>query len=92
MTAEMSEQVLILAPRGRDAELTSVLLSRHGFSVATCVTGADLVSRIRAGAGCAIVTGEVLDRGLQQELSAWLAAQPPWSDFPFIVLTSGVRA
>ncbi len=92
MLGAMSEQVLVLAPRGRDAELTAVLLSRHGFEVVTCANGADLVSRVRAGAGCAIVTSDVFDRGVQHELDAWLAAQPPWSDFPFIVLTSGGAA
>src|SRR3954468_13908812 len=91
MSAAVSEQVLVLAPRGRDAELTSGLLSRLGFEVATCVTAADLAARIRAGAGCAIVTSDVLDGRLQHELHAWLADQAPWSDFPFIVLTSAQR-
>ena len=89
MTAETSEQVLVLAPRGRDAELTCALLARDGIDVVCCRSGADLVARIHAGAGCAIVTSDGLDRGLQQELAAWLVAQPPWSDFPMIVLTSG---
>jgi signal transduction histidine kinase/CheY-like chemotaxis protein len=38
------------------------------------------------------VTSEVLDAGLHGELRAWLAAQPPWSDFPVIVLTRGTGA
>jgi signal transduction histidine kinase/ActR/RegA family two-component response regulator len=92
MIAPASERALVFAPRGRDAELTCTLLAKHGIEVTRCATARDLVAGIRDGAGCAIVTSEVLDRELHGELHAWLAAQPPWSDFPVIVLTRGTGA
>ena len=88
MTDSVSERVLILTPRGRDAELTSTLLTTHAMAVAACATPDELVERIAEGAGCAIVTSEVLSPQLLQQLGAQLAAQPAWSDFPLIVLVS----
>jgi two-component system, sensor histidine kinase len=92
MIAPASERALIFAPRGRDAELTGKLLAMHGIEVARCASACDLVTGIRDGAGCAILTSDVIDRELYGELHAWLAAQPPWSDFPMIVLTSDAGA
>jgi signal transduction histidine kinase/ActR/RegA family two-component response regulator len=92
MIAPASERALVFAPRGRDAELACTLLATHGIAVARCANAGDLVTGIRDGAGCAIMTSDVIDRELHGELRAWLAAQPPWSDFPIIVLTSGTGA
>ena len=52
-----------------------------------CVTLSDLISEINAGAGFAVVTEEALRSTDLQPLSAYLAAQPEWSDFPFVLLT-----
>ncbi len=92
MTAPASERALVFAPRGRDAELTCTLLTMHGIAVARCASARDLIAGIRDGAGCAIMTSEVLDRELHRELHAWLATQPPWSDFPMIVLSIATGA
>ena len=92
MSAPANERVLVFAPRGRDAELTCALLDRHGIEVTRCATARDLVAGIHGDAGCAILTSEVLDRELHRELHGWFAAQPPWSDFPVIVLTRGTGA
>ena len=91
MTAERSERVLIFAPRGRDADLTCGLLSLHGLETHTCTTGEDLLAAIHAGGGCAVLTLETLCQELQDRLGAWLTTQPPWSDFPFIILGGGSR-
>ena len=40
------------------------------------------------GAGLAFVTEEALVDEPAGPLAAWVARQPPWSDFPFIVLTT----
>lgn len=92
MIAPASERALVFAPRGRDAELTCKLLAMHGIEVARCASACDLVTGIRDGAGCAILTSDMIGRELHRELHAWLAAQPPWSDFPMIVLTSDAGA
>jgi signal transduction histidine kinase/ActR/RegA family two-component response regulator len=92
MIAPASERVLVFAPRGRDAELTCTLLTMHDIAVACCTSAGDVIAGIRAGAGCAILTSEVLDRELHRELHAWLTTQPPWSDFPIILLSSATGA
>ena len=91
MSDVASEKILVLAPRGRDAELTCTLLRKHALDCTACETASEIVGGIRAGAGCAIVTTDVLGRELERELRELFAGQPPWSDFPIIVLTSGSR-
>ncbi|WP_375276027.1 ATP-binding protein [Methylorubrum thiocyanatum] len=82
------ERVLILAPRGRDAAVIEQVLDRAGLAAAVCADVTEWVSCLRAGAGSAIVTEEALADSDMQPLSGWLDAQPPWSDFPFIVLAT----
>ena len=80
------ERVLIFAPRGRDAEVMCAVLEADGFGCAT-VPGFDgFVERIEAGAGAAIVAEEALAGVDLGRLHDWLGRQPPWSDFPFVVL------
>jgi signal transduction histidine kinase/ActR/RegA family two-component response regulator len=54
-----------------------------------CADLADLTQAAAEGAGAALVTEEALegddDDGM---LLRWVATQPPWSDFPFVVLTT----
>ncbi|MDP2212866.1 response regulator [Phenylobacterium sp.] len=46
-----------------------------------------LLRQVDAGAGAAIIVDEVLRNGDLSPLSAWVRAQPSWSDFPFLLLT-----
>ena len=82
-------RVLILAPRGRDAGLAAGILARAGMACRVCADLADLVRAAAEGAGAALVTEEALegddDEGV---LLRWVATQPPWSDFPFVVLAA----
>lgn len=87
MPGEVSERVLVLAPRGRDAELTRELLERQAIRAVICASGGELLAAIDAGAGCAVVTEEALLDGLERELARVFRDQPPWSDFPLIVLS-----
>jgi signal transduction histidine kinase/ActR/RegA family two-component response regulator len=89
MFAHASERVLVLAPRGRDAELTRQLLEHQGLAAEVCAGGQELLAELVAGAGCAVLTEEVLLEGLTRELGRVLREQPPWSDFPLVVLSSG---
>lgn len=82
-------RVLILAPRGRDAGLAAEILTRAGMACRICTDLADLSRAAIEGAGIAFVTEEALDGGSDLgALRPWMAAQPPWSDFPFVVLTA----
>ncbi|HEX8644489.1 MAG TPA: response regulator [Allosphingosinicella sp.] len=90
----MEERVLLLALRGRDAEVIEQLLSRQGTDGSRCDSVAALARHLAAGAGSAIVTEESLAGSDCGDLFAWLREQPSWSDFPFILLAtkrSGLR-
>jgi len=86
------ERILILAPRGRDAEvMCSVLAQDQAGSEAdgACAVVHDfaaLAAGVKEGAGTAIVAEEALNGIDIGPLLAWLARQEPWSDFPFVIL------
>ena len=84
----MELRVLVHAPRGRDAAVVrDVILPNHPGLV--CNTPAQLIASLREGAAAAVITEEALaDEVLVEKLAEWLGRQPPWSDFPFIVLAS----
>jgi len=84
----MDDRILLLAPRGRDSEVICQLLDGVGSG---CEASGDLdglVANLEHGAATAIVTEEALAASDQSRLTDWLERQPPWSDFPFIVLVT----
>jgi PAS domain S-box-containing protein len=84
--AASRSRVLILAPVGRDAGLTGSLLDRGGVESVVCSDLHELQRNLVEGAGAAVITEEAL---IGQDISGlveWVAHQPSWSDFPFIVL------
>jgi DNA-binding NtrC family response regulator len=86
----MNEQpapVLILAPSGRDAAVAAAILGEVGLVPTVCLDLDALVSGLD-GAGGAIVTEEALLHSDRKRLAGWIRQQPPWSDFPFVLLTS----
>jgi len=85
--AEPRERTLILAPRGRDAVIARSILGDADLQSAICADLAELVAALERGADAAIITEEATRNRHLRTLADWVAAQPPWSDFPFIVLT-----
>ncbi|HEX7177505.1 MAG TPA: ATP-binding protein [Pyrinomonadaceae bacterium] len=83
------ERVLILAPTGRDASMTEKYLEEAGVGVESCVHIEELCERMLASAGAALISEEALTSEALECLGGALNQQPPWSDFPLIVLTSG---
>ena len=77
--------VLILAPHGRDAAVAAAILSEVGMAPHVCPDLGTLVGRLDAS-GCAVVTEEALLAADRRALADWVEAQPPWSDFPFVLL------
>jgi signal transduction histidine kinase len=82
-----SERTLILAPLGRDAVVAKGILRDARLHSEICLDLAELVQEIRRGADVAIVTEEAVRNADVRELADWVGSQPPWSDFPFVVLT-----
>ena len=81
------ERIVILAPLGRDATVAQSILAEAGIDGEICLDLRRLTQAIAAGAGAALVTEEAIRHGDLQALAAWIDGQPPWSDFPFVLLT-----
>ena len=84
--AAFRSRVLILAPVGRDAVLTGSLLDRGGVKSVGCSDLRELQRNLVEGAGAAVITEEAVIGQDITGLVEWVAHQPSWSDFPFIVL------
>ncbi len=79
--------VLVFAPFGKDANLIERVLRDSAIATRPVPTLQELQNAICEDAGAAILTEEVLQNGAIGMLAQKLSAQPPWSDFPIIVLT-----
>ena len=82
-----SERALVLAPAGRDGPLAVSLLQGAGKQAENRTSIADLVAGLQEGAGLGVITDEALQFTDLAPLTAWIEAQAPWSDFPFVILT-----
>ncbi len=85
---QRDRRVLVLAPRGRDAAVIHQVLEAHGLDAFTCHDLPGFLTALREGAGLAFVTEEALAGEPLRRLTAWVAEQPPWSDFPLTVLAT----
>src|ERR1051325_4326934 len=85
----LEERVFIIAPLGQDAHVMAELLARHGFETQICDSLKQCCGQIKSGAGAFVITEEALALGTSSEFFETLSAQPPWSELPLIILTSG---
>ena len=83
------ERVLLLAPTGRDASMTSKYLAEAGMFAEVCAGIDELCGKLSAGAGVALISEEALTPEAMRCLVEALGQQPQWSDFPLLVLTGG---
>ena len=83
------ECILIVAPLGQDAPAVASLLELEGFRTRTCEGLTECSQSIARGIGALILTEEALDAPRLPLLLVSLHAQPPWSELPLIILTSG---
>jgi len=83
-----SLRVLICTPIGRDGPASAEILERAGLRTVVCRDLDQLVAGLDAGAGAAFVAEEALIGRDIARLLGWVEAQPPWSDLPFVLLTS----
>src|SRR4051794_4769679 len=79
--------VAVLAPTGRDNELVEALLKQQGLVARSMSSGEQLADAVEAGLGAALITEEALTAQAVAALVKMLALQPPWADFPFIVMS-----
>ncbi|MEH2487909.1 response regulator [Bradyrhizobium sp. AZCC 2230] len=88
MSADRDQQVLVFAPIGRDGPASAELFRSANLPAINCRSLNDLVSEMTAGAGVVFLAEEGLFGQDTASLEQWIASQPPWSDLPFVVLTS----
>ncbi|TPG42572.1 GHKL domain-containing protein [Sphingomonas koreensis] len=87
----MNEPVAICAPAGRDGMVLLEILRSN--DIAACLTKPEaLVGGIEASAYAAVLLTDEATRLIAPEaMETALSGQPPWSDLPFVVLTSRGR-
>ena len=85
-------RVLIFAPVGRDAALTSELLGRVSLPCHVCGSLRELCAEIERGAGAVLLTEESLDDPQLTELTVTLEHQPAWSDVSVLLFAGSHRS
>jgi len=85
--ANLEERILLLAPTKRDAVAAGKAFETAGITITLCNGFVELCSEIARGAAVAIVPDEAILNDKEGCLARLLREQPPWSDFPLIVLT-----
>jgi signal transduction histidine kinase/ActR/RegA family two-component response regulator len=84
--ARLEQRVLILAPTKRDGGLTREVMARAGIACESFTSLDALCAALAEGAGALLIPEEHLESGTSGPLGRYLAAQPPWSDLPILML------
>jgi PAS domain S-box-containing protein len=79
---------LVYAPIGRDAEIAVALLKEAGVAATAVSDIASFVAKLSDDIAFAVVTEEAFRSADLRGFSAWIEAQPSWSDLPFVILTN----
>lgn len=80
------ERVLVLMPTSRDGRRSGQVLAEAGLECEICADIDHLCREIGRGAGVALLTEEALEGDRSGCLQQALRSQPPWSDFPLVIL------
>jgi PAS domain S-box-containing protein len=80
---------LVHTPHGRDAAIAASLLREAGVAARLCPDLAGFEAALTDDTCFAVITEEALAHADLRGIAARIAAQPAWSDLPFIVLTRG---
>ena len=83
-----TSRVLVLTQTDADGAALCALLKQADLACYTCCDPEGLRSRLGIGAGTAIIMETALFADIFPFLLDWVSNQPPWSDFPVIVLTT----
>ncbi len=63
------------------------ILSEAGLVAKICSDLFKLQGELHLGAGAALLTDDAIRNADLKGLADWVGTQPPWSDFPFVLLT-----
>ena len=67
--------------------MAAALIKEAGYYADVCRDLATLMHEIESGAGLAVIADEAIKTADLRGLMRWLNDQPPWSDFPIVLLT-----
>lgn len=87
--SDHDSRTIILAPTGKDALLIAGLLERRGIPCHVADSVGELCRMIVEAAGAALICEEALTGEAIGQMQKVVERQPPWSDFPLILLTAG---
>ena len=80
-------RVLILAPTGKDGQITHAVLGEVGIRSLPCTDLAHLARELAEGAGALLLSEEaIMSETDLYFVGERLARQPPWSDLPVLLL------
>jgi signal transduction histidine kinase/ActR/RegA family two-component response regulator len=82
------ERIIVIAPLGQDASAIADLLNTNGWQAVICEVPEHGIEQL-SQAGALVMTEEALEFAQTENLLAALERQPPWSELPVIILTSG---
>ncbi|GMO13128.1 MULTISPECIES: ATP-binding protein [Bradyrhizobium] len=88
MSLDPDHRVLVFAPIGRDGPASTELFRGASLEAVNCRDLSALVSAMTEGVGAVFLAEEGLFGRDTAPLAQWIERQPPWSDLPFVVLTS----
>ena len=94
MRSDSEGRVLVLLPTERDGARVARLLGGAGLPFLACEDVHQLCREVSLGAGTALLAEEAVEGYLGACLRIALEDQPPWSDFPLVILAreGGVEA
>jgi signal transduction histidine kinase/ActR/RegA family two-component response regulator len=84
----LDHRVLVFAPIGRDGPASVELFRSSNLEATICQSLPELVGEMTAGVGAVFLAEEGIFGRDTAALAEWIERQPPWSDLPFIILTS----
>jgi signal transduction histidine kinase len=88
----LESRILIAAPTGNDSKLTAEFLEEARFHTKACQNIEELAVALREGCGVVVLAEETLAQDRVSDLVQARSEQPPWSDIPIILITSGGEA
>jgi signal transduction histidine kinase/CheY-like chemotaxis protein len=83
----MENRILILTPTKKDAITTERIFNDAGLESFICENIAELCKELEKGAGAMLLAQEAVLADTMHQLHDTLKKQPPWSDYPLIMLT-----
>src|SRR5512142_1371046 len=78
-------RVLVVAPVGRDAEVTCQVLTAAEIPCLQCADLEEVAREMARGAGAVLLTVDALGGAATDCLDRLLEVQEPWSDLPVVL-------